>query len=372
MEKLKELYNEKRVRAFAATIARANPRFAEKEFLRMVLPLIAALEMKDRVRLLSRALRDHLPGKMSIVLPGLLRSLRSQKNPRGLTGFLAWPLNQFVEDYALEEPSLALAALAKITEEMSAEFAIRPFLRDHRKLVFSQLNDWVNSENVHLRRLVSEGTRPRLPWGQRLRDFQADPTICLPLLKKLRHDPALYVRKSVANHLNDIAKDHPAQLVAELTAWREECGADPHMQWIIRHALRTLVKAGDRGALALLGYETPSYEKAKLKVSPPSIKLGSLLNLEFSALPKKSGRWNVDYALHLRKKDGRMKPKVFKWKSFSATAGDPVRLTKRHSIREISTRKYYPGAQEVEVLVNGKSAARATFRLASGSQPGKL
>lgn len=363
MEKFKEMYNRPRVAAFAKTIALHAPGFSAKAFLKDAWPALESLEMKDRVRLLARLLRKHLPERMETSLPILVAAVRSERNPEGLEGFAAWPLTQYVEDFGLSTPELALDALKELTKVMSAEFAVRPFLLQHEALTLARFRQWASHENAHVRRLVSEGTRPLLPWGQRLKRFQADPEICLPFLRQLRADPEIYVRRSVANHLNDIAKTHPDLLVRELARWQMECAGDQGVQWILRHASRTLVKAGHGGALGLHGYHPARWRQARLQLKPGQVKLGEALALEFSATADRSGKWVIDYAVHHRKKDGRLKPKVFKWAVRSVKAGERVALTKKHPIRRITTRVYYPGAQEVEVLVNGKSAGKKAFHL---------
>lgn len=357
------MYNEARVRAIAAGIAAVYPNFDGKGFIKKIAPLLKPLEMKDRVRLISRTLKEFLPAKNKEAFAVLLRSIETEKNPAGLSGFQAWPFTQFVEDYGLEDPELSLQTLKELTKVMSAEFAIRPFLLKHTELTLKLLRTWVHDKNVHVRRLVSEGTRPRLPWGQRLTHFQKDPTIGLEFLNILKHDPELYVRKSVANHLNDFSKDHGDWLVKELGRWKKAHPDDKNIQWILRHGSRTLVKAGHPGVLALHGFSPAAVKAARLSLGAAKIKMGQSLAIAFSAQATRNEKWLIDYAIHHRKANGELKPKVFKWTQKMVKAGETLRLEKKHRFVPISTRKYYGGLHRVEVFVNGKSVAKADFQL---------
>ncbi len=361
MEKLKDHFRAETVRQLSRVLRAAHPSFSASRFEKAALAGLEGKELKDRVRHLASCLRTHLPNHVPEALLVLQQAIRSEQNPKGVAGFLAWPFTQYVEEYGLEHFHESLAALKEITTVMSAEFAIRPFLQKYRAETLAVLTNWAQDENVHLRRLASEGTRPRLPWGPRLVEFQMDPAFCLPILRALRKDPELYVRKSVANHLNDISKDHPALLVRELRAWQKD--KDPRVQWIIRHATRSLVKAGDEACLALLGYRKPQLKQAKLKVSPAAIRVGGAIELEFSAKAVREEEWLIDYAVYHRKANGKLSAKVFKWTKKRVAVGSSLQLKKKHSIRLISTRKYYAGAHRVEVLVNGAAVAEAPFWL---------
>jgi 3-methyladenine DNA glycosylase AlkC len=363
---LKELLNPAAVRKIGAAIAAAHPEFPENAFVKHALKGLPALELKGRVVHIAQSLRAFLPEDYEKCLSILVKASRTKKNPRGVDGFVAWPFTQFIETYGQSDPQASLGALKIITEAMSAEFAVRPFLLRHQDKTLALMAEWARDENVHVRRLASEGTRPRLPWGQRLKEFQANPELAAPILRQLRTDPELYVRKSVANHLNDFSKDHPEWLVTELRRWKEELPGHAGVQWIIRHACRSLVKAGHKETLELLGFGAAAWGKAALKVSPARLKLGESLALEFTAVAKQPGRWVVDYAIHHRKKDGRLSPKVFKWKALVVKRGQRVELAKKHAVKLISTRKYYAGRHEVEIFVNGKSAAKGAFHLSLG------
>ncbi len=363
MEKFKEMYAPPKIRAMAKIIQKNHPEFPTEKFCKFILRELSDLEMKARVKLIASALREFLPKDYRRALGILLASIRSEKNSDGLAGFQAWPLTQFVEEYGLEEPRISLEALKELTSVMSAEFAIRPFLLQNPKETLRVMEAWALDKNVHVRRLASEGSRPRLPWGQRLPLFQKNPEMCLGILKQLRQDPELYVRKSVANHLNDFSKDHGDWLVRELAQWKKEFPDCPSIQWIIRHSCRSLVKAGHPGALALLGFRSAQVKNPRLTLSPLTVRMGGKLRIKIEASGTRKEAWLVDYAIHHRKNNGELKAKVFKWTKKNVLPRQKLILEKQHAFKQITTRKYYGGKHEVEVFVNGKSVAKSEFQL---------
>ncbi|MEY8876808.1 MAG: DNA alkylation repair protein, partial [Leptothrix sp. (in: b-proteobacteria)] len=226
-----------------------------------------------------------------------LAALRS--SDAGLAGWAVWPMTEFVARRGLAEPQRALAALHAMTQRFSAEWAIRPFIERHPALTFAALARWCHDPSPHVRRLVSEGSRPRLPWGQRLKGLVADPAPTLPLLATLQDDPSAYVCRSVANHLNDIAKDHPALLADWLE--RHLPGASPARRALLRHACRTLIKQGDARVLAAWGEGAALVGLARLHLTPARLRLGETLTLavELDSGVRQAQTLVVDYVVHL-------------------------------------------------------------------------
>lgn len=358
---LKEMFNKKSVAEIGVAVNRNHPSFEKDRFHAEALKGLDKLELKGRVRQIAAALHSQLPEDKSLSLKILAKSVRSNTQPEGVEGFLAWPFTQYIEEFALDHFSEAMEALKAITPAMSAEFAIRPFLMRYEKDALALLKKWSRDENHHVRRLVSEGTRPRLPWGVRLSAFQKDPRLCIELLRTLKNDPELYVRKSVANHLNDISKDHPDFLVSELREWLKE--GDENVRWIARHAARTLIKKGHKGALSLFGYKGAQWKGASVSVAPAKIKIGSDIELKFEAIPARRESWMIDYRIHHVRANGAHSIKVFKWTIKALKPGEKLELRKKHSFKRISTRRYYPGKHLVEVQVNGQVVAKAAFTL---------
>lgn len=355
------------VERIADSLARVAPDFSRNRFVSDAIDGLAPLELKSRVRHISAALNDHLPTdfeKASDILLSLKANWIPGEPGDSQGGFAAWPVIDYVGEYGLDHPEIALPVLKELTSLFSAEFSIRPFIIRHFELTYRHLDQWCDDSDEHVRRLVSESTRPRLPWGQRLPQFIVEPSPVVQLLEKLKDDPEEYVRRSVANNLNDISKDHPDQVVALCRRWGEGAGAD--RQWIVRHALRTLVKSGHPEVFGLLGYtENPKLEVRSLNIFPKQIYLGEAVEFTFEiqSTGKQRQKVVIDYAVHHMKANGKTSPKVFKYRTVELGPGEGVQLVKHHAINPITTRKYYPGAHAVDILVNGQTYAREAFTL---------
>lgn len=359
-EPFKLLLNAAQVRRAAVRLSAAWPGFDAAGFEHQALHGLDGLEMKDRALQICAALEATLPEDFGAAAPLLEACLQGDE---ALDGWVLWPFGEFVARRGLQAPGRALAVLHALTQRFTAEFAIRPFIVQHPVLVFDTLARWVHDDNEHVRRLVSEGSRPRLPWGLRLASLVQDPSPTLPLLRALQDDPSEYVRRSVANHLNDIAKDHPAR-VAE---WVEHHlpGAGPERRALLRHASRTLIKQGDARVLAAWGLGAPLRGRAALSVAPGSVQVGDSLQLtlELYGQGRQPQTLEIDYVVHHVKADGRTSPKVFKGWRVTLPARGTLVLAKRHSMREITTRRYHPGWHAVAVQVNGRTVAEAGFEL---------
>jgi len=314
------------------------------------------------VRHVAAVLCAHLPPAYPEALGLLLRTLQETPAPPK-DEFGSWPVCHFIESYGLEHFDLSMQAMPVVTQHFSCEFAIRPYLLRDTREALRHVLDWTGHESERVRRLVSEGTRPRLPWGQRLPMFQKDPALVIELLDRLYRDESEFVRRSVANNLNDISKDHPDVAIRTLERWADKPG--PHFERLRHHALRTLLKQGHEDALSSRGYEPPKKISARLELKQKRIRLGDSLTFSL-ALHNGHGREQalmIDYALHLKKADGSLKPKVFKWTQRSLAKGEHLRLERAHALKAVTVRRYYPGEQEIEILVNGQSLACGAFLL---------
>ena len=253
---MKNLLNETAVQHIADCFSAVDKNFNHPEFCQQALQGLNTLELKQRVNHIIEVLHRFLPSdfQQTSELLKLLPKVWQQQDPnKQVSNFAAWPVIDYASVYGLAHPQQSLEVLKTLTPLFSAEFAIRAFIIDHSEYCHSQFKLWVKDDSEHVRRLVSEGTRPRLPWGLQLKRYMADPSPNIPLLAALKDDPSLYVRRSVANHLNDISKDNPDKLLEICQAWH--VNASKHVLWIIKHATRSLVKAGDAQILSLLGYE---------------------------------------------------------------------------------------------------------------------
>jgi 3-methyladenine DNA glycosylase AlkC len=326
-------------------------------------PTVASVQLdgaafSERGRLVRDALLADLPAKY----PSFERAIRkAMKDPR-FTGWMIWPVTEAVATRAVPDAfDEGLQLVADLTSRLTGEFALRTFLAADLDRTLATALRWTTSPDEHVRRLASEGTRPRLPWAKRVPAIIDDPQSTVPILDALHRDPSDYVRRSVANHLNDISRSDPALAVAVATRWLTTETAP-----LIRHALRTLVKAADPGALALLGFPPP----AALTVLGPTlgnanVRVGEELPFEFTLTNDGDAdvRLAVDYVVHHRKANGSLTPKVFKLTTRTLAAGESVTINRRHSFRLISTRVYHPGEHAVELQVNGRTFGRTSFTL---------
>lgn len=364
--KFKDYYNADLAQKLATDILAVYSAFDQSAFVEQVATQVEGLELKARVAIIAAALQDHLP---AIYLEALeiLVAILGPEIPRdeGMfdEGFYYMPVAYFVEVYGLDHFDQSMTALYEITKRHTAEFAIRPFLRREQARTLALLHQWVDDESFHVRRLVSEGTRPRLPWGPRLPAFIKDPSPVLPLLEKLKNDSSAYVRRSVANHLNDITKDHSDLVIERLTQWQAE--ATPETEWITRHALRGLVKQGHPDALALLGFGEAKVSLSDLQVSPNLLYVGETLTISFTLHSDATDTQNllIDYLIHFVKANQKTSPKVFKFTTRTLAVGETLCLTKKQPIKPVTTRRYYAGRHRVEIQVNGRILGGVDFEL---------
>jgi 3-methyladenine DNA glycosylase AlkC len=363
---LKKMIGVELAEDLARRIAAIYPTFAAESFVAQVAAAVDGLELKQRVAAVAAALRAHLPAdypEAIRILIAILEPERPAEEGAIGSGFALLPLAYFVEVYGLDHFAASLAALNAITRRTTAEFAIRPFLMRYPERTLAVLRGWAHDTSSHVRRLVSEGTRPRLPWAARLQAFQRDPTPVLDLLEHLKDDPSLYVRRSVANNLNDITKDHPALALATLERWN--AGASAERRWIIRHALRGLVKQGNPDALRLLGADRPRVRLRTIQVDPLTLRVGETLTLmvELESADAEPQQLVVDYVAHFAGAGNRPRAKVFKLRTLTLAAGATVRLTRRHSFKPVTVRRYYPGRHRLDLHVNGVTLGGVDFML---------
>lgn len=361
----KDWFDKKAALRLGEQIAFAYPSFDSADFVARASRGLAKLEMMDRVKQFSESFRAGLPDSIPEALLIIERSFPDPlPDCESVTdGWLQWPVGQFIADFATEYPEAALDAMHALTQRFSAEFAIRPFVEMYPELVFSRLGDWVLDPSPHVRRLCSEGIRTRLPWGARLRSLVADPTPIFPILEALKDDPELYVRRSVANNLNDIMKDHPDAVFERCRRWWT--GADERRQGLVRHALRGAVKAGDPRALEILGFTPPRKVSAVLSVEPSQIAIGESVSLalQLDNASAEDQPLIVDYAVHYVLDRGKTGRKVFKWTQKELPARGVLELRKSHSMKPTTIRTLRPGHHRIDVQLNGQVVAESSFEL---------
>ncbi|MEA9389605.1 DNA alkylation repair protein [Acerihabitans sp. TG2] len=355
---LKEIFNHARLQHIATQITAVHADFDRQRFLAACGDGLEGLSLMARLRRVTACLHQGLPADYPQAL-AILRRLAPRLDNR----FVTLILPEYVAMYGLDDFDLSMDTLRFFTPFGSSEFAVRPFLRQDQTRAIALMSAWAGDDNEHVRRLASEGSRPRLPWSFRLEALCADPSPMAPILTQLREDPSLYVRKSVANHLNDITKDHPDWVMDLLASWPLD---RPFCAWIARHALRTLIKQGDRRALGLIGAgHVAQVSVGELSITPTDIQLGDSIRLAFRlsstvAVPQ---RLVIDYRVHYVKKSGDTSAKVFKLKTLTLPAQGVMEITRTQIIRNFTTRIHYPGQHAVDILINGECLARGAFTL---------
>lgn len=354
------------IKRIGSSIALVVPGFNARAFQKDAERGLDELELKARVHHLIAVLHRHydLPfKKLSKYLQDLPNVWDRSSAAGNKAGFAAWPLIDYIAAHGLQHPKESLQTLEKLTPLFSAEFAVRPFIQQHTDITYAKLLEWCEHDSEHVRRLASEGSRPRLPWGMRLPQFIKDPEPLAAILEKLKLDESLYVRRSVANNLNDISKDNADWMIKLCGNWLGD--AHQHSDWIVKHALRSLVKVGDVRVFPLLGYAaTPEVTASEIKLNKKRITMGDAIS--FSCVitsGEQTQNLVVDYVVYFMKANGKLSPKVFKLKNMMLGANESVLIAKNYSFKPITTRRYYAGVHQVAIQVNGKEVARADFKL---------
>jgi 3-methyladenine DNA glycosylase AlkC len=366
---LKAFFSPALVRRLAADLTRAESSFPSAQFVRQATRGLEQLELLDRGKHIARALHQHLPADYPSALRVLMRSLGPEHASEELVGagmapFYYLPHTVFVAEHGLEHFDLSLRAQYELTKRFTAEFSIRAFLAADPERTLSKLAAWAQDPHPHVRRLVSEGTRLRLPWAPRVGWLDAHPERVLALIEPLKADPAALVRRSVANSLNDLSKVYPELAVTTCRAWSRSA-SDP-TRALIRHALRSLVKRGDRAALALLGVgKRAEVTLQSARLSAKSVRMGDGLRFSFELVNTAARTQDllVDFVVHFVKANGSLRPKVFKLKRVTLSAGASVVLRGRVSLASMTTRRHYPGQHLIEVLINGEPRPLGAFEV---------
>lgn len=350
---LKDVFSPAFLQQLAALCQRYSTTFATDQFLAHTQgPAWEQSELKARVRRISHSLHSSLnlayPDAIKVLLP-------VSGHFSGLQGFV---FADYVEVYGLDDPHTSFQALAHFTCFSTAEFAIRPFFQRYPELTLAQMTLWAGSDNLHLRRLASEGSRPRLPWGMALKTYKKDPTPLLPILEQLKTDAEPYVQRSVANHLNDISKDHPELVLDIAQSW---FGQHAITDWIIKHALRGLLKQAHPRALALFGLQQLPLQ-VQLDMMNAKVSASAPLHfaIELSGPQELAAKIRLEYKIGYRKKSGQLNYKVFQL-SNKVWTGKNMKFERRQSFIDLTTRKHYSGQHHLQIMLNGHCYAESFF-----------
>ncbi len=361
------LFNHVKIEKIAAEIKQVYTDFEKDKFTHTVTEKFPELELKERIYHITDCLKKHLPNEYQSAVEVLMKSLPAPCDPNlsdnDFGNFIYAPYNHFVAVYGCNKEYLtfSLNALEELTTRFSAENAIRYFINAFPEETMRKMNQWAKHPHYHVRRLASEGSRPKLPWCQKISIPVEEP---LNILEQLYSDSTRYVTRSVANHLNDISKAQPDLVIKTLKKWTKE-QKQKEMDFIIKHSLRTLIKNGDTAALELIGIkENPPIGISSLKISE-RVKMDTHLLFEFEIKAKEDTTLLIDYIIHFQNKKGEMNSrKVFKLKQVPLEKNETIKILKKHLMKQfMTTRTLYSGKHQLEIQVNGEVRIRTTFAL---------
>tara|TARA_Y100000766_G_scaffold218436_1_gene190386 strand:- start:1689 stop:2807 length:1119 start_codon:yes stop_codon:yes gene_type:complete len=323
--------------------------------------------LKDRANNIAEALVEFLPADYETsadIIKSTFKPLK--KNQNNWNDFFLMPYAIYVEKKGCKKEYLTTSfdLLKAITMRFTSEFSIRTFLVNFPKATFKVLHEWARDENPNVRRLASEGCRPRLPWAREIKSFKKNPKFCIELLQILRNDDSKYVQKSVANHMNDITKDNLELALIVLDNWKKE--NNKNTNWIVRHALRSEIKKGNPKALKIEGYSLdPQIEISNFFLSSNKIKIGDSIDLSFTITNKGGTVENliIDYICYFIKSNGKTSSKTFKISRKKLQKKEYIIIKKSHSFKPLSTRKIYAGKHKITLFINGKIFNEKSFEL---------
>lgn len=367
MGAMNELINRQGVETLARTLAAAAPG-SEWPAVAAAAARLDELSLRGRTDAVSRALLADIRQLPDPGYPTAARTFRSALSGAGFTGWILWPVSETAVTLALEPDAGddfddCLALLAELTPRLTGEFAIRRLLAADLQRSLQTVQGWTVHRDEHVRRLASEGTRPYLPWAVRVPAVVRDPVATIAVLDALYRDPSEYVRRSVANHLNDVGRHAPGLVVRTAARWL--LAPDHNTAWVVRHGLRTLIKNAHPGALALQGFVPASLAVTGPRLDRDSVAMPGELAFDFEIANTGSGdaRLAVDYVVHYLKANGTQSAKVFKIAALTLAAGESRPLSKRHSFRPMTTRVHHAGLHALELQINGVRYGHTEFEL---------
>lgn len=364
MEPLKNLYSPAFYTRLAGILTHTVPGFDAQQFKKLtVTKALPQMELKERMKHTTQALHHFMPadfGKAAGIIDKTIARLRQEKF--GEYGLVFMFLPDYIETHGLNDYAHAVKALEKTTQFISCEFAVRPFILKYGSDMLQQMQQWSLHKNEHVRRLASEGSRPRLPWAMAIPHLKKDPSPVLPILENLKNDASEYVRRSVANNLNDIAKDHPHIVLDIARKWK---GHSPQTDAIVKHGSRTLLKQGHPEILDHYGLSAAGLKFSNFRLHTPVVRIGQTLEFSFTIANENSGGkiTRLEYAVYYRKQNGQLSKKVFKISEREYLPGQKENIRRNQKFVIITTRTFYPGQHKIAVIVNGAEQKAASFEL---------
>ena len=361
---LKDLYSPSFIAQFADSFQKVLPTVNKRKFIEQInTPAFADYELKERMAHIAHVLHKFLPqpyANASVYLTKLIDQVKKEGPAASSIEYLFLP--EYIHLYGLDDYMSSIAAMESVTQFISCEFAIRPFILRYEKKMIPQLLKWSKHKNRHVRRLATEGSRPRLPWAMALPFLKKDPSPILPILENLKQDDCEIVRRSVANNLNDISKDNPQVVLKIAKQWK---GLGTDTDAIIKHGLRTLLKAGDANALSLYKLTADHFKLNDFKIITSDVSIGEYLHFEcrIENTSNKTQTLRLEYAVHYLKNNGSLSKKVFKISERALKPGEKVQVSRRQSFKPITTRVFYTGQHRLSMIINGKETDSKKFHL---------
>lgn len=365
MALIKDIYCHSFYERLAVVLNDTLPLFDKQRFIsRMLGDDFVTMEWKGRMTRTTKVFHEFVPENFAeavIVIEQTIKKLREENFGENGLAFIFFP--DYIATYGLDNFDAAVEALEFVTQFVSCEFAVRPFILKYGDRMISQMVLWSKHENYKVRRLASEGSRPRLPWAMAIPALKKDPSPILPLLENLKHDPSEWVRRSVANSINDIAKDHPDIVIALASRWK---GFSKETDAIVKHGCRTLLKQGHTEILKQYGLESEKIAVEDLQVLTPVVKIGESLGFSFSItnLNAEAHTVRLEYGIYYKKGNGSLARKVFKISEKPYPPQAKTTIQRRQSFKLITTRRFYTGEHRLSIIVNGKEhGVLASFEL---------
>lgn len=361
---IKDIYSKAFYERLALSLEKVVPNFTAQKFMQAILPAaFVQMEWKERMQHTTQTLHLFMPvnyAQSAALLAPIIAQLKADGFSEHRLEFMFLP--DYIATYGLADFENSVTALELVTQFISAEFAVRPFLLKYGSQMTDQMLSWSTHPNHHVRRFVSEGSRPRLPWAMAIPALKENPTALLPILENLKNDPHEYVRRSVANNLNDITKDNPAVVVNIANKWK---GLSKETDAIIKHACRSLLKKGHPEILSFYGLDATNLAITDLVIANPVVKVGDAVAFAFTVENNDTvARYiRLEYTLYYLKNNGTLAGKVFKISERTYQAGEKVEIKRKQSFKLITTRKFYLGHHKLSIMINGKETQLADFEL---------
>jgi len=364
MGALKDIYSPRFYDRLSDILQEVIPEFSKKSFVSKIFtPEFSQMELKERMRHTTRVLHEFLPEKFSdafAILKNMMEKLRENKIGEDSLAYIFIP--NYIEIYGIEDYENAVEAIEFTTQFITCEFGIRPFLIKYGDKMMAQMKVWSKHENHKVRRLASEGSRSKLPWAMAVPDLKKNPDLVMEILENLKNDPSDFVRRSVANNLNDIAKDHPEKVLEIAKKWK---GISKETDAIVKHGARTLLKQGHPEILKIYGLDSKNIDVENFEIATPKVRIGNSLEFYFTIKNNNDSVQTVrlEYGVYYKKSKGHLAKKVFKISEKAYQPNETIKVNRKQSFKIITTRVFYAGNHQLSIIINGEEKCIKNFEI---------